>query len=375
MRKRVYCSLNKYLYVCFRSLKMKKEISNKFQQAFILVLLLVALMGFIGMIREFLLVLVLAAIFAGLLYPLYLKILYYLKNRSVLSAAAILIICAFAIGLPLAGLTSMVTSEAIQISEKASPIVKKALDNNLSISQQLPTWVPLQEKFKSLDETILEKVPEVVRAIGNWLVSNLSSATKGTVSFFMNLFILFYAMFYFLIYGPQLLSSLNSLLPLSKEDYTEVMNRGMLVTMASLKSIMIIGVIQGVLVGLAFWATGIGGSAFWGTIAFFLSAIPGLGTPVVWLPAAAYLIFTGNTEWGIGLIIWGALVIGSVDNVLRPWIIANDVKLHDLVILVSILGGIISFGPIGIIIGPVIAALLDTILNIYKKTFQYLLPS
>ncbi len=354
---------------------MNKEISNKFQQAFILLLLLVVLMGFVGMIREFIMVLVLAAIFAGLLYPLYRKILYYLKNRSVLSAASILIICTFAIVLPLVGLTSMVTSEAIQISEKASPIVKKALDNNLSISQQLPTWVPLQEKFKSLDETILEKVPEVVKAIGNWLVSNLSSATKGTASFFMNLFILFYAMFYFLIHGPELLGSLNSLLPLSKEDYTEVMNRGMIVTMASLKSIMIIGVIQGVLVGLAFWASGIGGPAFWGTIAFFLSAIPGLGTPVVWLPAAAYLIFTGNTGWGIGLIIWGALVIGSVDNFLRPWIIANDVKLPDLVILVSILGGILSFGPIGIIIGPVIAALLDTILNIYKKTFQYLLPS
>lgn len=354
---------------------MKEKISDKFQKAFILLLLFMVLMGFIGMIREFLIALVLAAIFSGLLYPLYCHLLSYLKNKSALAAGTILVMSALTVGLPLAGLAGMVTSEAIQISKKASPIVKEALDDNLSLSEKIPDWLPLKEKLEPFNETIVKKASEATSAMGSWIVSNLSSATKGTVGFFMSLFIMFYAMFYFLIHGRQLLGSLASLLPLSKEDYTEVMNRGLMVTRASLKGILIIGVIQGLLVGVAFWATGIEGSAFWGSVVFLLSAIPGLGAPLVWLPAAAYLIFTGSTGWGIALVVWGVLVIGLVDNLLRPWIVGNDAKLPDLVILISILGGITTFGPVGIIIGPVIAALLDTILNIYKKTFQYLLPS
>ncbi|GIU00060.1 AI-2E family transporter [Sulfurovum sp. TSL6] len=353
---------------------MKREIPNKFQQGFILLLLFTVLMGFIGMIHEFLIALVLAAIFAGLLYPVYRKILYTLKNRAALAAGSTLILTVFLFGLPLAGLTGMVTGEAIQISKKARPIVKKALDNNLTLSEQLPDWLPLKEKLEPFHETIVQKVSEATSAMGSWLVSSLSSATKGTFGFLMSLFIMFYAMFYFLIHGPKLLASLASLLPLSEEDRTEVMSRGLTVTRASLKGIIIVGIIQGILVGLAFWVTGIEGAAFWGSVVFVLSAIPGVGAPFIWLPAAAYLLFTGSTGWGIALVIWGVLVVGLVDNFLRPWIVGNDSKLPDLVILISILGGIISFGPLGIILGPVIAALLDTVLTIYKKTFQNVLP-
>jgi predicted PurR-regulated permease PerM len=354
---------------------MKAKTPNRFQQAFILLLMFITFMGFIGMIQEFLIALVLAAIFSGLLFPLYNKLLHYFNNRSALTAVTILIISIFAVAFPLAGFAGMVTSEAIQISQKATPIVKEILDNKISLSEQIPNWVPLHEALKSFDETILNKASQATTKIGSWLVSNLSSATKGTLDFFLSLFIMFYAMFYFLIHGPQLLASLASLLPLSKKEYEQLMKRGLMVTRASLKGIIIIGVIQGLLVGVAFWATGIGGSAFWGSIVFLLSAVPGLGAPLVWLPAAGYLMFTGNTEWAIALILWGVLVIGLVDNFLRPWIVGNDAKLPDLVILISILGGITVFGPIGIILGPVIAALLDTILNIYKKVFQEFLPS
>lgn len=353
---------------------MKREIPNRFQQGFVLLLLFITLTGFIGMIREFMIALVLAAIFSGLLYPFYLKIFYALKNRSALAAGSTLIIIAFAFGLPLAGLAGMVTSEAIEISKKARPIVQEAFDNNLTLSGKVPDWLPLKEKLEPFNETIVKKASEAVSAAGSWLVSSLSSATKGTVGFFISLFVMFYAMFHFLIHGPHLLRSFASFLPLSEEDRTEVMGRGLMVTRASLKGIMIIGLIEGILVGLALWVTGIEGSAFWGSVVFLLAAIPGLGASLIWLPAAGYLLFTGSTGWGIALVVWGMLVVSLVDYLIRPWIVGSDSKLPDLVILISIFGGIISFGPLGIIIGPVIAALLDTILNIYKKTFQHLLP-
>ena len=354
---------------------MKIENSNTFQQGFVLLLLFIVLALFIGMIHEFLIALILAAIFSGLLYPFYLKLFYYFKNRAALAAATALIIVAFAVGLPLSGLTGIVTSEAIQITKKARPIVKEVLDNNLSFSEKIPDWLPFKEKLEPFNETIVKKASEAISAMGSWLVSSLSSATKGTLGFFLSLFILFYAMFYFLLHGPQTLHTLASLLPLSEEDRSEVMRRGLTVTRASLKGIMVVGLIEGILVGLALWMAGIEGSAFWGSVVFLLAAIPGLGASLIWLPAAVYLLYIGSTGWGIGLMVWGVLVVGLVDYLVRPWIVGNDSKLPDLVILISIFGGILSFGPLGIIIGPVIAALLDTVLNIYKKTFHHLLPS
>ncbi|RXJ83332.1 AI-2E family transporter [Arcobacter sp. CECT 8985] len=349
---------------------MKDKKTNKFQQAFILVLLITVLMGFIGMIKEFLIALVLAAIFSGLLYPFYKKILLYVKNKSILAASSVLIISILAVGFPLTILTGMVTNEAIQFSEKTTPIVKEILDDKFSLSKQLPSWLPLQDKVDSLNETVLKKASDATSTIGSWLVSSLSSATKGTAGFLMSLFIMFYAMFYFLINGEKLLESFSSLVPLSKKDYDELMNRGLMVTKASLKGIVIIGFIQGLLVALGFWTIGLNGAVFWGSVVFVLSAVPGLGAPIVWIPAVIYLLITGSIAWGIALTIWGIVVVGLVDNLLRPWIVGNDAKLPDLVILVSILGGIASFGPVGIIIGPVIAALLDTVLNIYKKSFK-----
>jgi len=349
---------------------MNGKKNDKFQQAFILILLFTALIGFIGMIKEFLIALVLAAIFAGILHPLYIKILLYLKNKSVLAAFSVLMISILAVGLPLTILTGMVTNEAIQFSEKTTPIVKEILDEKISLKEQLPSWLPLQDKFSSINETLLKKASDATSAIGSWLVSSLSSATKGTAGFLMSLFIMLYAMFYFLINGQKLLDSFSSLVPLSKKDYEELMNRGLMVTKASLKGIVIIGFIQGLLISLSFWLIGLNGPVFWGSVVFILSAVPGLGAPIVWVPAVIYLMITGSIGWGIALAIWGLVVVGLVDNILRPWIVGNDAKLPDLVILVSILGGIITFGPVGIILGPVIAALLDTVLNIYKKSFK-----
>ncbi|CAA6823222.1 MAG: AI-2E family transporter [uncultured Sulfurovum sp.] len=354
---------------------MHQKISNSFQQGFILLLLLTVLVSYIGMIQEFLIALVLAAIFSGLLYPFYLKVLSKVKKKPVLAAASTLLITLFALGLPLATITGIVTSEAIEVSKKARPIVKKALDSKLSLSKKMPEWLPFKEKLEPFHDTIVDKISELTSTMGKWLVSSFSSATKGTLGFFMSLFIMLYAMFYFLIHGIKLIDSLTSLLPLSKEDRTEVMNRGLTVTKASLKGILIVGIIQGILIALAFWAIGIKGAAFWGSVVFLLSAIPGLGAPLIWVPATVYLLFTGDTASAIGLSIWGLLVVGLIDNFLRPWIVGSDAKLPDIVILISILGGIITFGAVGIILGPVIAALLDTILNIYKKTFQDQLPS
>lgn len=349
--------------------------ANKLQQGFVLILLAVVAAVFIGMIRTFLIALILAAIFAGLLYPLYHRVKQLLRGRAAAASVLTLLICGVAAGLPLAALTGVVASEAIQVSEQVRPIVRGALNQETLLTERFPDWLPYADRLEPYRETILKKLAQAASAMGRWLVSNLSVVTQGTLDFLLGLFVMIYAMFYFFLRGPELLGSLQSLLPLSAKDRELVLDRGLTVTQASLKGILVIGAIQGLLVGIAFWAAGLTGPAFWGSIVFLLSAIPGLGAPLVWGPAALYLIVTGSPVWGAALIAWGVVVVGLVDNLLRPMLIGRDTKLPDIVILVSILGGIASFGPIGIILGPVVAAIFDTVLEIYRRIFQSQLPS
>jgi predicted PurR-regulated permease PerM len=132
-------------------------------------------------------------------------------------------------------------------------------------------------------------------------------------------------------------------------------------------STFVVGVIQGALGGIAFWVAGIQGAVFWGTLMFVFSMIPGIGTALVWLPASIYLITTGRIAAGLLLFAFCGLIVGSVDNVLRPRLVGKDTKLHDLVVLLSTLGGIMLLGAIGFIIGPIVAALFITVWDIYAQ--------
>lgn len=263
----------------------------------------------------------------------------------------------------------MVTVQAVEVSQNLAPWVKENLLGHLSLSAKLPDWIPFRAELEPYKDVILGKVGEMAGTAGTFLVSSGSALTLGTFAFLVNLFVMLYAMFFFLRFGPGWIDGLARYLPLSHADRTRVLRRGLAVTRATLKSVLVIGVVQGVLVGAAFWVAGIGGVLFWGTIVTVLSAIPALGPPVVWVPAAVYLLLTGQTGAGIGLVIWGTAVVGMVDNLLRPRLVGGAAKMPDLLIFLSMLGGISMFSAIGIIIGPVIAAVMLTMLDIYQHVF------
>jgi predicted PurR-regulated permease PerM len=142
------------------------------------------------------------------------------------------------------------------------------------------------------------------------------------------------------------------------------------VTRATLKGTILIGVAQGLLGGLAFWAVGIDGAIFWGTVMTVLSIIPGVGGALVWVPAAIILMATGEIWRGIALGLFCALVVGSVDNVLRPRLVGQDTKMHELLIFFSTLGGLMFFGAMGFILGPILAALFVTAWEMFATAFR-----
>jgi predicted PurR-regulated permease PerM len=125
---------------------------------------------------------------------------------------------------------------------------------------------------------------------------------------------------------------------------------------------------------LGLWVAGIGGVALWGTVMAVLSIIPGVGSALVWIPAVVTLGVQGEWAACLGLLIWCVAVVSSVDNVLRPWLVGKDTELPDLVILLSTLGGLTLFGAIGIVLGPIVAALLITVWDMYGTAFRDVLP-
>ncbi len=192
--------------------------------------------------------------------------------------------------------------------------------------------------------------------------------------FFFHLFVMFYALFFFLIDGNTLLNKILYYMPLSSEQEYRMVGKFTSVARATIKGTLVIGVVQGGLAGAAFFLAGIDGAAFWTTIMAVLSIIPGVGTALVWIPACVYLVAVGRLGTAILLFIWCAAIVGTVDNVLRPWLVGKDTKMPDLLILLGTLGGLLLFGAAGIIIGPIVAALFVTIWDIYGVAFKDFLP-
>jgi predicted PurR-regulated permease PerM len=199
--------------------------------------------------------------------------------------------------------------------------------------------------------------------------------TVGTVNFIFMLSIMLYTMFFFFMDGDKLINKILYYLPLEDQDERRMLDKFTSVTRATLKGTAVIGILQGVLAGAAFAVVGIDSAVFWGTLMAVLSFIPGIGTALVWGPAVIMLAATGHLAKAIGLGVFCAAAVGSIDNLLRPILVGRDTQMHELMILFGTLGGILMFGVVGIIIGPIIAALFVTIWDIYGVAFQDVLPS
>lgn len=317
---------------------------------------------FVLMIAPYFEALVLAAVFAGLLFPLHSRIARRVGRESI-AAIATTALALLVVVLPLTGLISVLAREAVHVSEVVAPLVD-GKNEIPSFSRVLPRWVPYRGQ-------ILERANDVIKQTGTFVVERLTKATQSTVIFLLDLFVTLYAMFYFLLRGPQLVALLNDYTPLGDEDKHEILTKGVAVTRATLKSLLVIGVLQGALGGVAFAAVGIDSPVFWGLVMAVASVLPLLGTAFVWVPATVALFLRGDVLHALALLAWCVVVVvGLLDYMLRPRLIGNDARMPDLVVLLSTLGGVGMFGVAGLIIGPVIAGLFLTSLGILTATFD-----
>jgi predicted PurR-regulated permease PerM len=319
------------------------------------------------MIAPFIEAVILAAVLSGLLYPLFRRLAAHLPNRP--SAAIVTVVLVFfAIIVPVLFLVFAFVREAARLTNEIAPWIQAQLSGE-GPQWQVPGWVPFSYYLEPYRDQILTRLGDLVSQAGSFLVNGVSFVTESTLLFVLNLFIMLYTMFFLFLAGPRLWAIFDYM-PLTREDVELIAEKGLSIGRATLKSTVVVGVLQGALAGSAFVIAGIQGPVFWGVVMAFASVIPGIGAAIVWIPAVIYLLVTGHLVAGLALLAWCALVVSSVDNFLRPWLVGSDARMPDVVILLSTLGGIAMFGAPGILIGPLVAGLCITSWHIFSATFR-----
>jgi predicted PurR-regulated permease PerM len=350
--------------------------ATNLRTAFVLLLVLGVSVLFLAVAWPFLQPLLLGAMFAGLARPLYHWVTRMVGGRRSLAAALTLLLLILIVAGPISAFIGVVVNQALNVSNQAIPWVQQHFGSatNFDMHAWLVQRFPALAAYVPEQAKIMENVGNVAKTTGALLVAGASQLTAGTASFLLSLFVMLYAMFFFLRDGRRILEKIFYYTPLNSEDEALVLERFTSVTRATIKGTLVIGLIQGALAGFGFWLAGIDGAAFWGTIMVVLSVVPGIGAALIWVPAVIYLYITGQTLTATLLLAWCAAIVGTIDNVLRPMLVGKDAQMPDLLILVGTLGGLFLFGPIGFIVGPIVCGLFLTVWEIYGTTFKDVLP-
>ncbi len=340
----------------------------------VLVLMVIAISAlFFSMIYPFLMAIFLAGLFSAMARPVYRRLKIMFKGHRHLASVTTLLLMIVIVLIPLFLLIGLIVGQAIDVGQAVTPWVKQSLEQPDKLTAYLQQ-LPFYEYIEPYRENILEKAGQVVGMISNWVVGGLSQATLGTANFLFMTFVFLYTMYFFQMDGARLIKKILYYLPLNSDDESLMLNKFTSVTRATLKGSMMIGILQGGLAGGAFAVAGIDNAVFWGTVMALLSVIPSVGSALVWIPASIILIMQGSVAAGVGLMVFCGLIVGSLDNFLRPILVGKDTKMHELMIFFGTLGGILMFGIAGIFIGPLIASLFITIWELYGIAFNDYLP-
>jgi len=346
---------------------------ERFARQFILLLAIGISLVFFGMIKRMAVGLLMAALFAGMFHPLYRKFVAWFGGRRALSATVTVTLLLIVVLVPLALFVGIVASQAVEVTSSVGPWIERQIQQ----PDQLDRWLwsnPRLQWLQPYQAELMTRVSELAGIAGTFLVNSVAAATRGTASFLLSLFVMLYATFFFLISGREVLAKLLYYVPLEPADENLMVEKFLSVTRATLKGSLVIGIVQGFLAGAAFAVAGIEGAAFWGTVMAVLSIVPAVGTSLVWIPAVIYLFIAGEPGTALALAAWCIVVVGTVDNFLRPVLVGRDTKMPDLLVLISTLGGLFYFGAVGFVVGPIVAALFIAVWEIYGRAFANYLP-
>lgn len=227
-------------------------------------------------------------------------------------------------------------------------------------------WLRLRVAAEGMTVDLPALIREGASRAGQYMAAELGAVIRNTVVFLFELFVTLFALFYFLRDSGAILNRFRNALPFEETARNRMLAEARELIFASVTTSLVIGAVQGVVCGGAFAIVGLGSAIFWGVTMGFLSLLPLVGAWPVWVPAAIYLFSTGRPGRAIILVAICGLVGGVADNILRPVILGGRSSLNGLLVFISVLGGIATFGVLGIVLGPIVVATVVGILDVYS---------
>jgi len=311
-----------------------------------------------------------AVVVAVLFAPVFRRLLQSMQGRPSLAAAVTVLIIIAMVILPLVLIAASLVQEASSLFAKIQSGEYNFGSYLQRIFDALPAWATGSlERINFADfSAVRAKLASGLMKGGEVLAPQALSLGMNTFDFVIRLGIMLYLLFFLLRDGRTLAERIREAIPLRGEQKAALFARFADVVRATVKGGILVAMAQGTLGGIAFWFLGIHAALLWAVLMAFLSLIPAIGATLVWLPVAIYFLATGAIWQGIGLILYGVLVIGLVDNLLRPFLVGKGSKLPDYVVLISTLGGIEVFGLNGFVVGPLIAAMFMVSWEIFSAS-------
>lgn len=303
---------------------------------------------------------VLWALFLAIVFwPMHHRILRLATRRPTLAATLTLLTIILIVILPLSLVSASVIEQASLVYQQVKSGEMQPGQYLQRMIEALPDWARgILERFGVSDlPAMLQRAGELLSRSSQVITSSLVGIGQVTLDFVVSFFIMLYVLFFLLRDGQALSQRIEEAIPLQRAQARKMLSQFVTVVRATVKGNVVVAIIQGALGAIAFWFLEIPGPMLWGAFMALLSLLPAVGAALVWGPVALYKLFTGDLVGGIGLIAWGVLVIGLVDNLLRPMLVGRDTRMPDYLILVATVGGISLFGLNGFVIGPVIAAM------------------
>jgi predicted PurR-regulated permease PerM len=332
-----------------------------------LVLLVAVSLAFVWILLPFGGAVFWGTVIAIVFMPVHARLLRRWQRRPTLAALATLSLIVLMVLLPLTLLTGMLVKEGAALYQRVQSGETNFVRYFEQVVAVLPAWLhDLLDHFGLVD--IKELQARITDAIGRGsqlIATQVYSVGQNALDLVVSFFVMLYLAFFLLRDGTVLGRRIRAALPLAPAHRQHLAAKFITVIRATVKGNILVAAAQGALGGIAFWFFGIKGALLWAVLMGFLSLLPAIGAGLIWLPVAIYFLVTGAIWQGVTLIAYGVLVIGLVDNVLRPILVGKDTQMPDYLVLISTIGGMAVFGINGFVIGPVIAAMFMAVWDLF----------
>jgi predicted PurR-regulated permease PerM len=318
------------------------------------------------MAQPFVEVLLWATVLVIIFYPVHVRI----RARVGRPSGAALLSCLF-VGIvilgPLTLITIAIANEAVGAADALHSGVADFLAPGSRIRLFLDRWVDVSaftgdQWKKALVDWVQER--------GGTIAGQTAQLAGRVLRTIVQVVLVVFTMYYLFRDGERVRGALHDVLPLEWEQSHAIFVRTHEVISASVHGVIVIAAIQGILGGLAFWALGLPSPLMWGAVMVLLSMIPVVGSSIIWVPTALYLLVTGHWIKATLLVAWGGGVIGMLDNILRPRLVGGRTRLHELIVFFSVLGGLQVFGILGLVVGPVVVAITLALLDVFRRAHR-----